>query len=1397
MSKIIFILVFLCYSYSQDIYVDSGMDYEKQYYAKFDRFTKHGGWNNYENASKDEIRLPNNFPSLGRTFTLEAMFYSNDSTSDYHQKIIGNLIFSGNQYSNSSPNITFIRNDDIYYGFSSNGQINRRIKANVRAAKTWQHVAFSFDGTKAKLYLDGIAIDSTSNWAGSIPSEIPITSIGTRFSGKIDEVRIWNVARSASEINQNMAGSVDEDSNGLLAYYKMDTNEDFKIIDYSTNSYHASINNAEILPEFISSEFCPGGPDGSYGCPYRTILSALESAEGGQNILVREGRYTDLIFADHINQSTYQEGPAIEIKGENENTFIDGTVDINANWEQYSLNGNQVYRAVLDMGQISKKANTYIDTIYGVFVNDRYMIPAMPVNFKNPTDPTYGNKDNQEPNTVFSVDHGGAPYAGGYEPGDLNNLDTLEEYGFDKNTNTLYIYPGNEIPDSTNVRVRVRTYSLYLHNSDNIVFNNFHFYSGAVFSRDASYITFKNSSFSHSWEVGLRHRQMAAAGIDMRHRGNMMVNGLRNTVRNCIFRYVVDGYIFRTRSVRWPVYENILAENNGWFGSEYWNLKVDDNCVNCGNSSQDIMNDENYFSDTFRYITMRHNRSGNIGPGQRSLVEYAWIENHYQDSDGSGIGRASGLAIKSTTRYCWLFNTNRNGFRFDGSCAGQYGLVHNIISSGNKRGFRIKGDKHNVYHVAAYDNYDNDVNIRPDKYCGDYGTDEHEQGIENGEGNYNTQVHNVISGRSFPCSSYDCGDPSTTNNGEDVVNTNPEFLLNESGNWYGRQFPIDNNEGSWSQSFPQLEMENPWVDNRNKSSQELSNIFGEDPFENDRIQSYDFRPKKGSVFVDNGKIVEGINDGQEESFYHGESYPNQNRAFIGDAPDIGPYEYGDSVYWIPGFRYNYPSIPIPNDGAENVPLEYGLAWNYPWSENYNGVTATVTISGPELSQTNTFTYPSNVMFVNLRPNSFYTWSVHINGIEGSSDSGNWNFTTENGLFPQNDRSIDITIADSIYLPQHIQTLTVSRDYKSFFKFDIPPFINDLSITKLYLTPETVTSLNGGLVLYNYNNTDWGEKIDENNIGLADHSLIEPIDTVFSVTQNNSIEFDISDYVNNSGIHSFSISVLDTNDHITFYSSERLVQKGEFNSSVVDHNSGYATKKSVWPHLNFQLQNENSPPSEFSLISPEDSSYTVITPEDLEQGSQLEIIWESSSDLDGNEIFYKFLLFNEPSTLAEASVFDTMVSDTALYLNYQIFVDDMVDSNQSLIEKYWTVFASDGEDSTMTNELRNIQFDLSNFLEIDNDLIPDKYVLHQNYPNPFNPRTIIRFDLPKDSDVAIKIFDIMGREIVSLKNGFQKAGYQSIEWDATNNLGQPVSAGIYVYSIETKGFRKTKKMILLK
>ena len=91
----------------------------------------------------------------------------------------------------------------------------------------------------------------------------------------------------------------------------------------------------------------------------------------------------------------------------------------------------------------------------------------------------------------------------------------------------------------------------------------------------------------------------------------------------------------------------------------------------------------------------------------------------------------------------------------------------------------------------------------------------------------------------------------------------------------------------------------------------------------------------------------------------------------------------------------------------------------------------------------------------------------------------------------------------------------------------------------------------------------------------------------------------------------------------------------------------------------------------------------------------------------------------------------------------------------------------------------------------------KFALHQNYPNPFNPVTTLRYDLPEDEMVNITIYDIIGRQVKTLVNGSQTVGYKSIQWNATNTAGQPVSAGIYLYTIEAGEFRQTKKMVLLK
>ena len=85
----------------------------------------------------------------------------------------------------------------------------------------------------------------------------------------------------------------------------------------------------------------------------------------------------------------------------------------------------------------------------------------------------------------------------------------------------------------------------------------------------------------------------------------------------------------------------------------------------------------------------------------------------------------------------------------------------------------------------------------------------------------------------------------------------------------------------------------------------------------------------------------------------------------------------------------------------------------------------------------------------------------------------------------------------------------------------------------------------------------------------------------------------------------------------------------------------------------------------------------------------------------------------------------------------------------------------------------------------------------NYPNPFNPFTTLRYDLLKDGLVNITVYDMLSNVVKNLVDANQSSGRKSVQWDATNHQGQPVSAGVYLYSIEAGDFRQTKKMILLK
>jgi hypothetical protein len=112
---------------------------------------------------------------------------------------------------------------------------------------------------------------------------------------------------------------------------------------------------------------------------------------------------------------------------------------------------------------------------------------------------------------------------------------------------------------------------------------------------------------------------------------------------------------------------------------------------------------------------------------------------------------------------------------------------------------------------------------------------------------------------------------------------------------------------------------------------------------------------------------------------------------------------------------------------------------------------------------------------------------------------------------------------------------------------------------------------------------------------------------------------------------------------------------------------------------------------------------------------------------------------------------------------------------------------------------NISFTNNATLAINDEenLLPKSFALHDNYPNPFNPSTTIRFDLPKATDVSILVFNVLGQKIKTIERNQMNPGYHSITWNATNDYGSQVSAGMYFYQLRTSDFIRTKKMVLLK
>ncbi|RNC84790.1 MAG: T9SS C-terminal target domain-containing protein [Balneola sp.] len=222
---------------------------------------------------------------------------------------------------------------------------------------------------------------------------------------------------------------------------------------------------------------------------------------------------------------------------------------------------------------------------------------------------------------------------------------------------------------------------------------------------------------------------------------------------------------------------------------------------------------------------------------------------------------------------------------------------------------------------------------------------------------------------------------------------------------------------------------------------------------------------------------------------------------------------------------------------------------------------------------------------------------------------------------------------------------------------------------------------------------------------------------------------------------------------------------------------------------------------FALEAPSDGATVVVD-------SDIAPVWEPTSDFDGNDVSYEWVLYSADTTTVLAALpSDNNGADTTVTLPFAT-VDGLlaslgVEVGQTA-DVVWNVRVTDGtvdtvEVSTFSNgEFTPVYYALTleRALQTSNEDefgTPKEFSLEQNYPNPFNPSTNINFSLPQSAKVSLVVYDMLGRKIATLIDGEQlNAANHSVRFDAS-----ALASGMYIYRIEAGSFVSTRKMMLIK
>ena len=198
-----------------------------------------------------------------------------------------------------------------------------------------------------------------------------------------------------------------------------------------------------------------------------------------------------------------------------------------------------------------------------------------------------------------------------------------------------------------------------------------------------------------------------------------------------------------------------------------------------------------------------------------------------------------------------------------------------------------------------------------------------------------------------------------------------------------------------------------------------------------------------------------------------------------------------------------------------------------------------------------------------------------------------------------------------------------------------------------------------------------------------------------------------------------------------------------------------------------------PPVAFNLSSPSNNRNLT--------SWSIPFRWQASLDPNAQPIEYILHIFGDG------------LDTTVARIDTTTFTYDATNNLQPATYYTWYVEATDSADTTASATQRTFKTPSSTAVDLTTKQYPARFSLAQNYPNPFNPRTIISYSLPQASYVTLKVYDTLGREIVTLADNLKKgAGNYEVSFDASN-----LPSGVYLCRLQADKFVTTRKMMLIK